>query len=139
VIITILNKVKARAKMKMKLRGDVVGVAISEAVKSPMLFRHGAVVVSERGEVRGRGYNNYISAGRGVEVGRRRSIHAERAALRKLSVEERRGVVVIAVRVGEGGDLREGAPCKGCQSFMRRCGVRVCVYRLDGEWREMYF
>lgn len=123
----------------MKLRQDVVVTAVTEAAKSPMLFRHGAVVIGKRGDIKGKGYNNYISAGRGIELGRRRSIHAERAALMKLSVEERRDVVVVAVRVGEGGDLREGAPCKGCQSFMKRCGVRVCVYMLEGEWREMYF
>lgn len=125
--------------MKMKLRQNAIVTAVAEATKSPMLFRHGAVVVDKRGDIMGKGYNNYISAGRGIELGRRRSIHAERAALMKLSAVERRDVVVIAVRVGEGGDLREGAPCKGCQSFMKRCGVRVCVYMLEGEWREMYF
>ena len=97
-------------------------VAAELASGSELGMHHGALVMRGR-RVIGCGVNRYGARTLGSD-----SVHAEVSALRGCGRECLQGVTVMVVRVGADGGLRESKPCEACQRFMRRMGVRKCMY-----------
>ena len=60
-----------------------INCALNEALKSPVLMRHGAVAVAH-GKVLGRGYNHYRSYSQDNFISNTCTCHAEIASLRNM-------------------------------------------------------
>jgi len=60
-----------------------INCALNEALKSPVLMRHGAVAVAH-GKVLGRGYNHYRSYSKDNFISNTCTCHAEIASLRNM-------------------------------------------------------
>ena len=60
-----------------------ISAAIQEAMKSPVLMRHGAVAVVS-GKVMGRGYNHYRTNSKDSFISNTCTCHAEIASLRNM-------------------------------------------------------
>ena len=60
-----------------------INSAINEAIKSPVLMRHGAVAVAN-GRIMGRGHNHYRSSSKDDFINNTCTCHAEIASLRNM-------------------------------------------------------
>jgi len=60
-----------------------INYAVSEALKSPVLMRHGAVAVAN-GKIMGRGHNHYRSYSKDHFISNTCTCHAEIASLRNM-------------------------------------------------------
>lgn len=61
-------------------------------------------------------------------VGLNLTRHAEVAALLSLYPSDRYGVKVVSIRVRKDGSFAMAKPCKDCEAFMRRHGVKKVVW-----------
>jgi len=111
----------------MKLPQGVLELAMSQALKSPMLHRHGAVIWKYK-TILGAGYNHYVGANPSEK--RKISIHSEKDCLTGIRGDFLYGSSVLAVRVTKSGKLSSGAACKGCQKLLKRKGVSK-IYWFD--------
>ena len=114
---------------QLKLPRGVLELAISQATKSPMQHRHGAVIWKGK-TIIGAGYNHHLSAP--TPNNRKVSIHSEKDCLTGLRGDQVYGANVLAVRVTKAGQLSSGGPCKGCQKLLGRKGVNK-IYWFDDE------
>lgn len=111
----------------MKLPPGVLELAMSQALKSPMSHRHGAVIWKYK-TILGAGYNHHLG---GVPSEKRKtSIHSEKDCLAGIRGDYLYGSNVLAVRVTKSGELSSGAACKGCQKLLKRKGVSK-IYWFD--------
>lgn len=114
----------------MKIREDVLELAVTQARKSPMQQRHGAILWKGN-RIIGTGYNWPVAPPGGE--GRRFSIHAERDALKGLRADQIYGSSLLCVRITPGNErLASSQPCRGCSKLLRRKGV-ASVYWFDAE------
>lgn len=109
------------------------------AEKSQVVQRHGAVVV-KGGSVISVGFNRYANDPRLFPVGHFRgdklphqerngiSLHAEVAALRKLTTEQVRGATVYVARVTPSGKIGTSEPCTACAHELKRVGVKKVIF-----------
>ena len=107
----------------MKIRNDIIELAISQARKSPMKHRHGSVIWKSN-QIIGAGYN---WPGGQVPSGgwRRYSIHSERDALKGIRLERLYGASLICVRLSRSKEqLSWSKPCDGCVKLLKRRGLR---------------
>lgn len=111
-----------------KLPRGVLELAVSQAKKSVMLHKHGAVIWKS-GTILGAGYNQPKQPPT-QPVKRRYSIHGERDALAGLRADQIHGSSMLAVRVRSNGTLSFGSPCRGCTKLLSRKGVST-VYWFD--------
>ena len=119
-----------------KLPQGALDLAISQAKKSPMLHRHGAVVWKNN-TIMGAGYN-YPKVPPTTNK-RRFSIHSERDALNGLRQDQIYGASSLAIRVRPDGTLSSGAPCKGCAKLLKRKGIaRAYWYDEQGDLNCTY-
>lgn len=114
---------------RMKLPNGTIEIASSQACKSPLGYRHGAVVFKGN-KILGAGYN-WPKALPGGE-NRQFSIHSERDALKGLRKDQIRGSDMFCIRVTRGGNYGLAAPCLGCQKLLKRKGIRK-VHWLDDQ------
>jgi len=112
-----------------KFPKGILEVASSQALKSPMGYRHGSVVFKGNA-ILGAGYNWPVAPPGGDA--RRFSIHSERDALKGLRGDQIYGADIFSVRVTKGGAFANAAPCKGCQKLLKRKGIRK-VHWFDDE------
>jgi deoxycytidylate deaminase len=113
----------------MKLPSGVLELAVSQALKSPMQHKHGAVIW-KKGQIIGAGYNYHVSGSNPKQ--RQISIHSEKDCLSGLRGDQIYGADILAIRVKKNGSLSHGAPCKGCKKLLKRKGVRkVFWFDLD--------
>jgi len=114
-----------------------IEIVINQAEKSPMQYRHGAILI-KRGDILGKGYNipclpassrmkNMFLPDR-----KRPSIHAELSCLKGLRHDQIRGSTVFVVRVSKSGELKMSFPCKRCVSLLTRKGVKKVLYSKSG-------
>jgi len=104
--------------------------AANEAYKSPVLMRHGSVAVAN-GKIRGRGYNHYRSYSKDAFINNCCTCHAECDVLHKLLKIRnlrRNNITMYIVRIGQGGELRESAPCHHCHEKMLFFGIKTLIY-----------
>jgi len=114
----------------MKMPSGVVELAICQARKSPMQYRHGAVLWKE-GKILQTGYNFPVVMPR--RNTKQFSIHAERDCLKGLRSDQIYGASLLSVRITMKQEiLTSSKPCKGCMSLLRRKGVNK-VYWFDSE------
>ena len=113
----------------MKLPNGTLELALSQAKKSPMNHRHGAVLWKGK-SILAAGYNYHMSAP-GVNS-RKFSIHSERDCLSGLRIQQIYGSCMLAVRITSSGNLSHGAPCKGCKKLLKRKGVKK-VFWFDSD------
>jgi deoxycytidylate deaminase len=111
----------------MKLPHSVLDLALTQAQKSPMHYKHGAVVWKGK-RILGSGYNWPVAPP--CTDKRRFSIHSERDALKGLRGDQIRGASILSIRARNDGSINWGAPCKGCEKLLRRKGIRN-VYWFD--------
>lgn len=104
----------------MKLPSGALELAISQALKSAMTHKHGAVIF-KNGKIIGAGYNNPMTASQNA---RPVSIHSEKDCMKGLRGDQIYGANIVAVRVTHKGQLSHGAPCKGCKKLMQRKGIK---------------
>jgi deoxycytidylate deaminase len=109
----------------MKLPNGVIELAVSQALKSPMQHKHGAVIWKNK-TILGAGYNYHLNAP--TLNSRKVSIHSEKDCLTGIRGDSLYGSCVLAVRVTNSGELSDGAPCKGCRKLLRRKGVSKVYY-----------
>ena len=106
-------------------------IAIREAVKSPMSYRHGAVLVSKN-KILGSGFNNFSHSVGNVNFqipGRKKPcVHAEVSALKGIRHDQIRGSTIFVIRINREHDLKMSYPCKRCVSMLRRKGVRKVTF-----------
>lgn len=104
--------------------------AIRMARQAPVdqIFRVGCVIV--RGSVPVTcGFNNMAKTHpRAVGLYRYPSIHAELAAMIGVDDEELKGATAFVARIGRDGSVRLAKPCEGCESELRRHGVKEVWY-----------
>ena len=116
-----------------------LSLAAREAHRSPMKFRHGAVLV-KGGRLLSKGFNHYRKTIGGESYC---STHAEMDTLRRLgthkeSLQSSRGSDLFVVRMGKDGLLRRNSkPCPICVEWMHRYGVNR-VYYTVGEQKNEY-
>ena len=108
--------------------------AVSEAQKSIMQFRVGAVII-RGGKVIGRGYNTHRSRARIMRQVLHQpalaSMHAEVAAV--LSCNRLRGSTILVARVSHGDvALGNAKPCVHCLKILAKSGVRRIIYTTGG-------
>jgi deoxycytidylate deaminase len=114
----------------MKLPKGTLDLAISQALKSAMTHRHGAVIFKS-GKIIGAGYNVPMTT---KHKSRAVSIHSEKDCMKGLRGDQIYGANILAVRVTPTGSLSHGAPCKGCKKLMKRKGIeRVFWFDESGD------
>lgn len=119
----------------MKKIERLLPLAVSQAMKSPMLHRHGAVIF-KRNDVLGAGYNHP----KNLDSIRRCSIHSEKDAMKGLHESQLRGASVLAIRLNKSDEIVSGAPCKGCSKLMKRKGILKCYwYDTNGNLNCTYY
>lgn len=112
------------------MRKSYIDAAVLNADKSLFKFSsHGAVVIY-RGKIVGNGFNKHT-----VEKpykGSKYSTHAEvdaiNNALRKISVDNLRKSTLIVVRVNNLGEMNLSYPCKYCQMYINKFGLKSTYY-----------
>jgi len=109
----------------LKLPNGVLELAMSQAIKSPMTHKHGAVIFKGN-TILGAGYNFYM--GPPSPNHRQVSIHSEKDCLKGLRGDQIYGANVLAIRVHHNGSLLHGAPCTGCKKLMTRKGVKKAFW-----------
>jgi deoxycytidylate deaminase len=121
----------------VKIKDDILELAISQAKKSPMGYLHGAVLFKSN-RVIGTGYNWPVAPPGGDS--RRFSIHAERDCLKGLRADQIYGSTVLSVRITKKTEsLASSRPCKGCTRLLRRKGVEsVFWFDSDGNLNRTY-
>lgn len=114
----------------MKVSNNIVELAICQARKSPMQYRHGAVLWKDN-KILQTGYNFPVVMPRADA--KQFSIHAERDCLKGLRADQIYGSSLLSVRITLKKEwLTSSRPCKGCMSLLRRKGVNK-VYWFDSE------
>ena len=115
----------------MKIPDDVLELAISQAKKSPMHYRHGSVIWKGN-RVLGAGYNFPIAPP--CENKRRFSIHSERDCLKNLRGDQIYGADLLCVRIVALNAMAKSKPCKGCMKLLTRKNINS-VYWFDEKRR----
>ena len=113
----------------MKLPPGVLELALSQAKKSPMNHKHGAVIWKGK-TILAAGYNYHMSAP--GDLSRKFSIHSERDCLNGLRTSQIYGANILAIRITNTGNLSHGAPCKGCKKLLTRKGIKK-VFWFDSD------
>jgi deoxycytidylate deaminase len=104
---------------------DVFDKVILLAKKSPMLHKHGAVIIWN-GEVLGQGFNHQSSY-----MSHSWSCHAEVAAILSVRSAEKWKMLdatLIVVRVGNDGNVKLSRPCENCTKQIQKCGIKKVFY-----------
>lgn len=104
----------------MKLLNGVLELAMSQALKSPMQHRHGAVIWKYK-TILGAGYNHHMNTA--SKSTRKVSIHSEKDCLTGIRGDALYGANILAIRINNSGDLSDGPPCKGCRKLLKRKGI----------------
>ena len=112
----------------MKIDDNILQLAVTQAHKSPMHYRHGAVIWKGK-TILGTGYN-FPVAPPGDADKRRFSIHSERDCLKGLRADAIYNAEVLCVRIQPGGTLGSSKHCNGCTKLLKRKGVKN-VYWFD--------
>ena len=114
----------------MKIPPGTVDLAVSQAMKSPMMYKHGAVLWKGK-TILSAGYNWPVGPPGGDK--RRFSIHAERDALAGLRGDNVYEASILSIRVRKDGSIATGEPCLGCRKLLKRKGIRnVCWFDNEG-------
>ena len=100
-------------------------LAISQAKKSPMVHKHGAVIFKNK-TILGAGFNQHNAPPNDSK--RKFSIHSEKNALLGLRQDQIYGASMLAIRINASGQITSGAPCKGCSKLMKRKGIKKCYW-----------
>jgi deoxycytidylate deaminase len=104
---------------------DIFEHCISNAKKSEMLHRHGAIIY-RNGEVIGQGFNH-----RADHLFHSFSLHAEVAAIKNVKKKDRqklKDATLIVVRVGNDGNIKMSKPCENCRRFIESSGIKKVFY-----------
>jgi len=109
----------------MKFPKGALELATSQAMKSIMTHKHGAVIWKGN-TILGAGYNFHIAPP--TTTKRRFSIHAERDCLKGLRGDMIYGANLLVIRARKDGSLSHGGPCKGCRKLMKRKGIKNCYW-----------
>jgi len=97
---------------------------MKQAAKSPMGFRHGAVIV-KKGNIVARGYNRYVL----TCVYSRLTIHAEVDAIGNCSPHDLYGATLYVVCIGLKNEiLRMSKPCRSCTKKIERSTLGGVYY-----------
>lgn len=102
----------------------ILPLAVSQAKKSSMIHKHGAVVFKNK-TILGAGFNQHNGP---PHSKRKFSIHSEKSALTGLRQDQIYGASMLAVRVNNSGELISCAPCRGCTKLMKRKGIKRCYW-----------
>ena len=105
----------------MKIDDQILELAVTQARKSPMQYRHGSVVWKNN-RILGTGYNFPIAPPGGDK--RRFSIHSERDCLKGLRGDQVYGASLLCVRITQAEMLVNSKPCLGCIKLLKRKGLR---------------
>jgi len=121
----------------VKLNTNFVELAIMQARKSPMQYRHGAVLWKDN-KILQTGYNFPVHMP--VEDTKQFSIHAERDCLKGLRSDQIYGSSLLSVRItNKIENLTSSKPCRGCMALLRRKKVkRVFWFDSDGDLHRLY-
>lgn len=113
------------------LRDNMIDVAIKEAKRSPMLQKHGCIVV----------HNNRVvsSAHNHMPPMFQNSVHAEVNALKKIKHKSAllKECDLYIVRIGPDSSqnaLKYSKPCAACARFITSCGIRSVFYSTNYEY-----
>lgn len=106
--------------------------ALREATKSSYKISVGAVLV-HRNKIVSRGYNVVYSTGRKNMD----SLHAEVAAIKKADKNKHKGGTIIVGRRNRRGELALAKPCKYCEAYMKKMGIKKVWYSSDDGWMKM--
>tara|TARA_Y100000022_G_C13027577_1_gene274026 strand:- start:143 stop:511 length:369 start_codon:yes stop_codon:yes gene_type:complete len=114
----------------MKLPKGTLELAISQANKSTMQQKHGAVIWKNK-TIIGAGYNRHMPSS--TISNRKVSIHSEKDCLSGLRCDHIYGSSVLTVRINKSEDLIHGEPCNGCKKLLKRKGVSKIYWYDNGQ------
>tara|TARA_R100000951_G_scaffold17000_1_gene13516 strand:+ start:90 stop:458 length:369 start_codon:yes stop_codon:yes gene_type:complete len=118
----------------MKIDDNILELAVTQAHKSPMHYRHGAVIWKGK-DILGTGYN--FPAAPPTMDKRRFSIHSERDCLKGLRGDKIFNAELLCVRVTPSGALSSSKPCRGCMKLLRRKGLKnVYWFNEEGKLKK---
>ena len=102
-----------------------IDIAIKEALKSSMTYRHGAIIIY-RNKIIGKGYNKHaISYNKDIVY----SKHAESEAIRNCKNQRLIPLsTLLVVRIGSDKTCRMSMPCVKCQKLINKVGFRRVIY-----------
>jgi tRNA(Arg) A34 adenosine deaminase TadA len=106
--------------------------AINQCRKSSYKQRLGAVVVY-KGKIVGKGCNKVMGTGKTRIDG----FHAEIEAINNTPAIYRKNSTVYVCRINKIENIMMSKPCHGCETILRKLGVKYVWYSQSGEWKKM--
>lgn len=118
---------------------NFISLAVCEAVKSIHRHRIGAVIFHKK-TVISKGYNKpfrFSSKLHPKYTHYPNSLHAEVAAI-LAARQDLRGLEILVIRLGRGGDLRLSLPCQHCMMYIQDTGIKRVYYSdKNGDIKEV--
>ena len=107
------------------MRQDIFDLCISNAKKSVMQHKHGAIIY-RNGEIIGQGFNHVSSY-----MSHSWSCHAEVAAIQSCKKKDRQKLkdsTLIVVRIGNEESVKMSKPCVNCRLQIEKYGINKVFY-----------
>ena len=103
-----------------------------EAMKSPMLFKHGCVAVCNGKQIAS-GYNNYRTYSKDKIINNTCSTHAEIDCVRKCIKNKKntKHISIYIVKINKKNELKNSKPCSQCLLFLKKVNIKK-IYYSDG-------
>ena len=106
--------------------------AFNQCKKSAYKQRLGAVVV-HKGKIVGKGYNKVLGTG----TLRVDGLHAEIEAINNSPAMCRQDATVYVCRINKKDEIVMSKPCHGCETVLRKLGIKYVWYTQAGLWKKM--
>ena len=110
-----------------------ISIAMNEALKSPVLMRHGCVAV-QHGKVIAKGFNHYRTYSKDKIINNTCTCHAECHVIHKLTslgITDFKKIKLYIVRINRKTELKSSAPCVDCYSLLVKTGIKNIIYSTD--------
>lgn len=115
---------------------------INLSQKSNVKYKHGAIIIDEKGKVLSKAHNAKIifSIKSKDELDEKKlTFHAEEICINKalnrgISLKNK---ILIAIRTNKNKEIKLSKPCKNCQKLMKKVGIKYCIYSVNKEKFEV--
>lgn len=105
-----------------------ISLACEEAIKSPVLYKHGCIAVVS-GKIIARGYNNYRTYSKDGLIKNTCTCHAEVDVLRKcLKQNIYKKIKLYVIRISFDNRILLSKPCNECYNTMKLFEIKHIIY-----------
>lgn len=105
-------------------RMQYLQIAMEQAKKSIVRFKHGAVIV-KKGKIVSLGHNKYCFSCYAIH---KICIHAEINAIANCPTKYLSGATLYVIRLNESGELKYSKPCQRCKDYIIRSKISYVYY-----------